>query len=705
MDLNHETNAGASSSQYLGENSEREDGGHAASYCEILENIPAGIIITDEVGNPVEYNENARRLLGDIPASLTLMDWPARFGLYIDEGKTHFPAWDTPLSHALNGSRMDNVAEIYVGGYASGGRWMVMSATTLWSDTGRIRGAIVSISDLTPGTRRSSRKSDQILQRKALYDFTEQIAKSGDDPNKVLNTAVVLTSELIGDGCVATLLSISGDRLRLISFHHKRERAKRLLHASAFSQEYALGDKIEHVIRSGKPLLVPDVDEVLLLKESPPEYARYIQDIGVHSLLVVPIKGHDGVLGTLTLFRDRGGLTYDQSDQYLVMDIAYRLGLAIENNTLLNSLRAENTGRLSAEKALEFSEIRFRSIFTSTSLGIKILDLEGNLLVTNPAFQRMLSYHDYELFGKSVTDFFFQADVPAFLSMLNKLKNLKAQSVQMEHRFVAKDGSIVWVNATFSRIMQQDRNSTIGYIVGIDENVTIRKNMEAEVAEMKSRLNNHIETERLHLAQDLHDGPLQDLYSALYRIENWDEKVNRDKVETLKQDLLKVVQGLRDTARDLRPQALTSFGLEKAIRSHVEEFIENHSELKIHLNLAQDKQELPEETRIILFRIYQNSLANVLRHAHASEVFISFSFDAEAARLEIRDNGVGFVLPNNWVELVRQGHYGLAGAVERMALMGGTFNVDSKPGQGTLVEASIPTKENSIGHAKEDLEL
>jgi signal transduction histidine kinase len=146
----------------------------------------------------------------------------------------------------------------------------------------------------------------------------------------------------------------------------------------------------------------------------------------------------------------------------------------------------------------------------------------------------------------------------------------------------------------------------------------------------------------------------------------------------------------------LRPPALTNFGLEKAIRSHAEEFNENHPEITVHLNLAQDKQALPEDIRLILFRIYQNSLTNVIRHSQASDVFVKFAFDAEEAQLEIKDNGVGFEVPSNWIELVRQGHYGLAGAVERVSLLGGVFMVDSNPGHGTTARVVIPTSENAF---------
>ena len=85
--------------------------------------------------------------------------------------------------------------------------------------------------------------------------------------------------------------------------------------------------------------------------------------------------------------------------------------------------------------------------------------------------------------------------------------------------------------------------------------------------------------------------------------------------------------------------------------------------------------------RLALFRVFQQSLTNVLRHAEATEVQVRFSFDAEEAHLEISDNGKGFEVPANWIEFVRQGHYGLAGAAERVSALGGTLTVESRTGE------------------------
>ena len=155
-------------------------------------------------------------------------------------------------------------------------------------------------------------------------------------------------------------------------------------------------------------------------------------------------------------------------------------------------------------------------------------------------------------------------------------------------------------------------------------------------------------------------------------------------------DIKHTLDGLRATASELRPPALSRFGLEKAVRSYAEDFRLKHPQLRLELSLARDRQFLSEELRLVLFRVFQEALANVVRHAQASEVHVRFSFDAEEARLEVSDNGRGFIVPNNWMASLREGHYGLAGMAERVTAAGGVLTLDSKPEGPTTVRAVIP---------------
>ena len=137
-----------------------------------------------------------------------------------------------------------------------------------------------------------------------------------------------------------------------------------------------------------------------------------------------------------------------------------------------------------------------------------------------------------------------------------------------------------------------------------------RIQLEAELAEVQRRLIDRVETERLELAQELHDGPMQELYGISYGLAG----LNGDLPENLRPELSaqqarlqNVIAALRTIAREMRPPALAPFGLEKAIRSHVESFQQNYPDMEIRLHLTPDEQALPEPVRLALFRVYQTA--------------------------------------------------------------------------------------------------
>ncbi len=229
--------------------------------------------------------------------------------------------------------------------------------------------------------------------------------------------------------------------------------------------------------------------------------------------------------------------------------------------------------------------------------------------------------------------------------------------------------------------------------VGIGLDVTASRQMEAELAEVQRRLIDNTEAERLQLSQELHDGPMQDLYGLSFQMEMLRllQEEERGKLLTaLREKLLEVIQTLREISGELRPPTLAPFGLEKAIRSHAENFRQTQPDLAVHLDLEADGRRLPERMRLALYRIYQVSMTNIMRHAQASQVEIRFKLEEDRVRLEIQDNGQGFRTPSGWLELVRGGHFGLAGAAERADAVGGKLEVSSAPGAGTLIRVTAP---------------
>jgi two-component system NarL family sensor kinase len=216
--------------------------------------------------------------------------------------------------------------------------------------------------------------------------------------------------------------------------------------------------------------------------------------------------------------------------------------------------------------------------------------------------------------------------------------------------------------------------------------ITHRKQMEAELAEVQRRLIDSLESERLFLAQELHDGVIQDLYGVIYSLKSMEDIVSTgefasfpdsDSLQLSKESVQHAIDSLRTICGELRPPALAPFGLEKAIRAHVDMTKEANTALNFHLQLASDRQFLPEHMRLALYRIYQHAVSNVIRHAAARNLHITFDFDSTQVMLEIRDDGCGFSLPSRWIDLAREGHLGLIGTAERAEAIGGQLNITS----------------------------
>jgi PAS domain S-box-containing protein len=666
----------------------------------VFDAIPLAIIGVDWKGQIQYMNWAAKSLLGELDRDLKLEEWPEKFGFYLDDEMVRYPAEKLPLTRALRGEVVEKAEEIILRKEGDEkGIWVSMSAETLRDENGNIDGAIALIQDTNYRKQIELSREKHVKRIEALYGFSHAIAEAGNDLSKIMNVVVKFTAEGIGDLSLIALLNTNGDKLKIGAFHDTNPTGQALLRKSLLPDyEYEHANTLGgSVVRSGEPLLIPLIPAEQLQAFTLPALEEFIEVIGIESVLIVPLIGRSGVVGTISLSRHRDSKPFNMEEQSFLTDIAYRAALAIENCRLFESLHAEITERLSAKQALAMSEERFRSIFESVTVGIKVLNLEGRILQTNDAFQSMMGYSEDELMGNYFHKFLHPEDMRQAIKLFDDVKRNSISSFRFEHRTINKYKSIVWVKTIFTVIKGGKNEDEPAFIVGIVENITEQKRLALEMAELNSRLQSSMELERLRLAQELHDSPMQSLYSAIYRIEELRNAADPELKEALmdvKQHIQNVLQDLRATAKELRPPTIFNFGLENAIRSHANDILEKHPNLSIHLSLAHDRQILPEKVRLALFRIFQQSLANVIRHAKATEVHVRFSFDAEEVHLEISDNGKGFNVPPNWIDFVRQGHYGLAGAAERANALGGVFRVQSKPEHSTTIQVTIPWKES-----------
>lgn len=203
------------------------------------------------------------------------------------------------------------------------------------------------------------------------------------------------------------------------------------------------------------------------------------------------------------------------------------------------------------------------------------------------------------------------------------------------------------------------------------------------------------ESERQRIARDLHDETGQSLTAIGMGLRGLSGKLssrNKDAIatlhtlETLTADSLKELQRLMT---DLRPSHLDDLGLSAALRWYSAR-IQEHSPLNIRVDIHGEECDLDDAMKITIFRIIQESLNNIIKHAQAEHVNIHVHFDEKKVRIHVFDNGIGFDREQVQARRTNRPSLGLAGMEERAALLGGTVTVQSRPGYGTEVEALIP---------------
>src|SRR6185436_19724822 len=142
-------------------------------------------------------------------------------------------------------------------------------------------------------------------------------------------------------------------------------------------------------------------------------------------------------------------------------------------------------------------EERFHTIFESVTAGIKVLALNGDILQTNSAFREMIGYTEEELVGRKFHDFLYPTDVNQAIKLFQDVKRKGTSHFRFEHRALRKDGTILWFKTIFTVIKHGVGDAAPVFIVGIVDNITEQKRLEAEMAELNSRLQSSTELERL----------------------------------------------------------------------------------------------------------------------------------------------------------------------------------------------------------------
>lgn len=402
---------------------------------------------------------------------------------------------------------------------------------------------------------------------------------------------------------------------------------------------------------------------------------------------------------------DRGVviLRYKKPDS-CVISVEFRsLAVDISGRRYLQCISRDITERLHSELLLRESEQKLRAIFDNALDGIVLTRIKDRTFYSaNPAFCNMLGYD--EVAGLSVADIHLPEDLVWISADIAKHARGE-KTVSQDIPVVRRDGSMFYADIKSSPVTLDDQH----YLLAIFRDVSERKRAEKELIGYQQLLRDLAqqrsltrEAERRHIAREIHD-ELGQLLTALrmdislLRI----QFAERDPSLMMRvQDMLalvdKSIKGVRNISTRLHPPAL-DMGIVAAIEWLKDDFSER-SGIDCRLQVVDEPSGLSQAQILTLFRIVQESLTNIARHAEAGEIAIKIEPCCENICVEVKDDGKGFDTESVSVKK----SFGLFGMKERALAVNGQVRIDSAPGEGTVVSVRIPLFDTKLGRRSDD---
>ena len=350
------------------------------------------------------------------------------------------------------------------------------------------------------------------------------------------------------------------------------------------------------------------------------------------------------------------------------------------------------TERTRIEQALRESERSYRELFEVALDAIWVHDLNGEILKANAAMEQLTGYRLKELIGNNESLFMSDKELSLAVDVRDRLLRGEAVVQPYEQHIVRKDGTEVIVMFTTGTIYRDGRLVAFQHIA---RDITEQKRMQENLHHYLREITRAQEEERKRISRDLHDDTSQSLLLMIHRLDALISQNETSLSKPLKKKLAELYASAVDThsrlrsyTHDLRPAILDDLGLVAALEWIADNMKEDGTE--VSTQLSTQRLGLPHESELVLFRIAQEALNNIRKHARASEVGIRLEIEAGQVKLSISDNGRGFEIPPDLTDFGGTGKLGIVGMQERAQLLGGTFSIQSELGKGTTIVVMVP---------------
>lgn len=424
-------------------------------------------------------------------------------------------------------------------------------------------------------------------------------------------------------------------------------------------------------IHERRPVIHNDYDSLPHRKGLPKGHAPVIRE------LVVPILRGEKIMAILGV--GNKPRNYDSNDIEVVSQLA--------------DFAWDITERKRMEEDLRKSEEKYRHLVNTMNEGLGVQDKDGLITFMNRRGCEMLGYKLEELMGKPTTFVFDEENRRILSEQMSKRRRGERQSYEIG--WLCKDGSkidtIVTPNPQF------DDKGNLIQSVAVFTDITERKQAEErlrvfneQLRALTGRLQSVREEERTVIAREIHDelgqtltGLKMDLFWLEKRLPKREELV--DKTRSMMKLIDSTIQTVRKISTELRPGILDDLGLIAAIEWQAKDF-ENRTGIKCKFVSNLEEVELDQDRSTAMFRILQETLTNVFRHAKAAEVKVDMEAGQDHLLMKVADNGIGI----RERDVLNPKSFGLLGMRERAHLFGGGVDIKGEHGKGTTVTVKIP---------------
>lgn len=502
-------------------------------------------------------------------------------------------------------------------------------------------------------------------------------------PNSIQRkTLRVLIIEDSQDDALLTLLELEGGNFDVVSERVETESGMR----------HALNDQWDLIISDFNLPQFDALTAMSILRESDPN---------TPFIVVSGCIGEESVVDLM-----KAG-----ANDFVMKDKLSRLLIVVERELQEADIKRAHRKALDA---LRDNEILLREITNTLGEGVLVVNDRGTLEFINPEAERLLGWSAEELSGKNTFEMIYpNYSGSSMFAMSDKsLLEKLAEGVVFradDELFLRKDGSPMPVSFVMTPIINDGK--AVASVTAFQD-ISMRKKAELELLdsrkqlrELSAYLQSVREDERTRIARELHDELGQMLTGVKLKANSLigqlpkDSPVLQNKANSMCKLIDETMDAMRRTASDLRPVMLDDLGLMAAIEWLTEDFTERTG-LNVQLELSQDGVEqttdltdilscdddLNAEVATAAFRIVQESLTNIARHAEAANVKITIVCQDGDILLRVSDDGKGI----EEAAEIKRGSFGVIGMRERAYALGGTLKFSSKVGLGTTVEAVIP---------------